>query len=95
MLACPKNVWSKKSFFAIFSKSSYQKTKLMSYMDSLAHFLSKMYPMTGSEVRVSLRESIWILAEDFCENPLNPFFSLKFRASLHGEISSRILTLHY
>ena len=45
----------------------------------------------GSEVRVSLRESIWILAEDFCENPLNPFFSLKFRASLHGEISSRIL----
>ena len=30
--------------------------------------------LTGSEVRVSLRESIWILAEDFCENPLNHFF---------------------
>ena len=29
--------------------------------------------LAGSEVRVPLGESIWILANDFGENPQNPF----------------------
>ena len=33
----------------------------------------QLISLAGSEVRVPLRESIWILANDFGENPQNPF----------------------